>query len=86
MCVVAGGVREAYKHKGEEYKLFWPSKPEIIRMAARFGATIVPLSAVGCDDVNIALDGPELLSLPIVGDIIRNSMESVRKGCRVSRV
>jgi hypothetical protein len=42
-----GGVREAYKRKGEEYKLIWPSRPEVIRMAARFNATIVPLSAIG---------------------------------------
>ena len=29
-----GGVREAFKRKNEEYRLFWPSKPEFIRMAA----------------------------------------------------
>eukprot|EP00976_Prorocentrum_cordatum_P105198 1194183-Prorocentrum_minimum.AAC.7 len=27
----AGGVREAYKHKGEEYKLIWPDRPEVRR-------------------------------------------------------
>lgn len=40
-----GGVREAYKQRGEEYQLFWPGRPEFVRMAARFGATIVPFAA-----------------------------------------
>lgn len=37
--------------KGEEYKLFWPEEPEFVRMAARFGATIVPFGAIGEDDI-----------------------------------
>ncbi|KAJ6928927.1 hypothetical protein NC652_012940 [Populus alba x Populus x berolinensis] len=37
--------------KGEEYKLIWPKQQEFIRMAARFGATIVPFGAVGEDDI-----------------------------------
>ncbi|KAH9791699.1 AB hydrolase-1 domain-containing protein [Citrus sinensis] len=35
---------------GEEYKLFWPEQSEFIRMAARFGAKIVPFGVVGEDD------------------------------------
>jgi len=31
--------------------LFWPDHPEFVRMAARFGATIVPFGAVGEDDL-----------------------------------
>ncbi|XP_010245387.2 PREDICTED: acyltransferase-like protein At1g54570, chloroplastic [Nelumbo nucifera] len=46
-----GGVREALHRKGEEYKLFWPDQPEFVRMAARFGATIVPFGVVGEDDI-----------------------------------
>ncbi|CAK9163804.1 unnamed protein product, partial [Ilex paraguariensis] len=46
-----GGVREAFHQKGEQYKLFWPDQPEFVRMAARFGATIVPFGAIGEDDV-----------------------------------
>ncbi|CAN6714902.1 unnamed protein product [Malus baccata var. baccata] len=46
-----GGAREALHKKGEEYKLFWPDQPEFVRMAARFGATIVPFAAVGEDDL-----------------------------------
>lgn len=36
--------------QGEEYKLFWPDKSEFVRMAARFGAKIVPFGVVGEDD------------------------------------
>ena len=52
-----GGVREAYKGKGEEYRIFWPDRAEFVRMAARYGATIVPFAGVGCEDsVNMLLD------------------------------
>jgi len=37
--------------QGEEYKLFWPDQPEFVRMAARFGATIIPFGVVGEDDL-----------------------------------
>jgi hypothetical protein len=37
--------------QGEEYKLFWPDQQEFVRMAARFGATIVPFGVVGEDDI-----------------------------------
>lgn len=36
--------------QGEEYKLFWPEQSEFVRMAARFGAKIVPFGVVGEDD------------------------------------
>lgn len=36
--------------QGEEYKLFWPETSEFVRMAARFGAKIIPFGAVGEDD------------------------------------
>jgi hypothetical protein len=39
-----GGVREAYKGRDEAYTLFWPERQEFVRMASRFGATIVPFS------------------------------------------
>lgn len=37
--------------QGEEYKLFWPEQAEFVRMAARFGAKIVPFGSVGEDDL-----------------------------------
>ncbi|KAK4603175.1 hypothetical protein RGQ29_011941 [Quercus rubra] len=47
-----GGVREATHRKGEEYKLMWPEQSEFVRMAARFGAKIIPFGAVGEDDIS----------------------------------
>lgn len=37
--------------QGEDYKLFWPEQPEFVRMASRFGATIIPFGVVGEDDI-----------------------------------
>ena len=37
--------------QGEEYKLMWPEQSEFVRMAARFGAKIIPFGAVGEDDI-----------------------------------
>ena len=60
-----GGVREAFKRKNEEYKLFWPSKPEFVRMAVRHGAVIVPFAAVGAEDcVDIVADADDIARLP----------------------
>uniref|UniRef100_A0ACD5YDV9 Uncharacterized protein n=1 Tax=Avena sativa TaxID=4498 RepID=A0ACD5YDV9_AVESA len=60
-----GGAREALHRKGEEYKLFWPEQSEFVRMASRFGATIIPFGAVGEDDIcDVLLDYNDLLKLP----------------------
>ncbi|KAJ4778894.1 Esterase/lipase/thioesterase family protein [Rhynchospora pubera] len=60
-----GGAREALHKKGEEYQLFWPQKSEFVRMASRFGATIIPFGVVGEDDLyNILLDYNDLKKLP----------------------
>lgn len=40
-----------YNFQGESYKLIWPQNQEFVRMAARFGATIVPFGVVGEDDI-----------------------------------
>jgi pimeloyl-ACP methyl ester carboxylesterase len=66
-----GGVREAYRRKNEEYQLFWPQRAEFVRMAAKYGATIVPFAAVGVDDsLEIVLDGEELKKTPILGQMV----------------
>jgi len=36
--------------QGEQYKLIWPEQSEFVRMAARFGAKIVPFGVAGEDD------------------------------------
>lgn len=69
-----GGAREALHYKGEAYKLFWPDQPEFVRMAARFGATIVPFGAVGEDDIlELALDYNDLQKIPVLNDYIRKA-------------
>ncbi|KAK3133798.1 hypothetical protein QOZ80_6AG0541190 [Eleusine coracana subsp. coracana] len=56
--------------KGEDYKLFWPEQSEFVRMASRFGATIIPFGVVGEDDIcDLLLDYDDLLKLPFY-DII----------------
>lgn len=60
-----GGMREALHRKGEEYKLFWPEQSEFVRMAARFGAKIIPFGVVGEDDVGqLLLDYDDLSKIP----------------------
>eukprot|EP00581_Thalassiosira_minuscula_P019235 CAMPEP_0183733036 /NCGR_PEP_ID=MMETSP0737-20130205/39977_1 /TAXON_ID=385413 /ORGANISM="Thalassiosira miniscula, Strain CCMP1093" /LENGTH=751 /DNA_ID=CAMNT_0025966201 /DNA_START=40 /DNA_END=2295 /DNA_ORIENTATION=+ len=73
-----GGVREVFHGKGEDYELFWPKKADFVRVAARFNATIVPISAIGsADSANILLDPDEMLNLPFgLGDRLRNSSDS----------
>ena len=62
---------QAYKGKGQEYRLFWPSRPEFVRMAARYGATIVPFAGVGAEEgFNMLLDSQEIRNLPVVGRMI----------------
>ena len=31
--------------------MFWPDQPEFVRMASRFGASIIPFGVVGEDDI-----------------------------------
>ncbi|OMO99360.1 Diacylglycerol acyltransferase, partial [Corchorus olitorius] len=60
-----GGAREACHRKGEEYKLFWPEQSEFVRMAARFGAKIIPFGVVGEDDIaEIILDYNDQMKIP----------------------
>lgn len=75
-----GGAREALHRKGEEYRLFWPNQPEFVRMAAKFGATIVPFGAVGEDDVALlALDYDDLVRIPVLGDHIRQQNREAKR-------
>ncbi|XP_073008403.1 phytyl ester synthase 1, chloroplastic-like isoform X2 [Typha latifolia] len=74
-----GGYREALHHKGEEYKLFWPSQPEFIRMAAQFSATIVPFGTVGEDDlIELLLSFDDVLTLPFGKDMTRFYSENLK--------
>ncbi|KAB1202858.1 hypothetical protein CJ030_MR8G024971 [Morella rubra] len=66
-----GGMREALHRKGEEYKLMWPEQSEFVRMAARFGAKIIPFGAVGEDDIGeLVVDYEDLMKIPYFRDQI----------------
>lgn len=71
-----GGAREALHRKGEEYQLFWPDQPEFVRMAAKFGAVIVPFGAIGEDDlVEMVLDYDDMMKIPVLNNYIRKTNE-----------
>ncbi|KOM38359.1 hypothetical protein LR48_Vigan03g174100 [Vigna angularis] len=73
-----GGIREALHRKDEEYKLFWPEQSEFVRMAARFGAKIVPFGVVGEDDVGqVVFDYDDLVKIPYFRSEIESLTEEV---------
>lgn len=74
-----GGVREVFHGKDEAYQLFWPEKVDFVRIAAKFNATVVPISAVGAaDSVNILIDAPDILKLPFgIGERAANNSANV---------
>lgn len=75
-----GGASEALKDKGEEYQLKWPEEQEFVRIAAKFNATIVPLSGIGIDDsIDIIASSKEMLNVPVIGDFLKRSMDNVKK-------
>ncbi|XP_026385556.1 acyltransferase-like protein At1g54570, chloroplastic [Papaver somniferum] len=74
-----GGVREAFHRKGEENKLFWPSQPEFVRVASRFGTKIVPFGVVGADDLmDIVLDYDDLMKIPYIKDVISELNDAIK--------
>ncbi|XP_019437420.1 PREDICTED: acyltransferase-like protein At3g26840, chloroplastic [Lupinus angustifolius] len=73
-----GGMREALHKKGEEYKLFWPEQSEFVRMAARFGAKIVPFGTIGEDDVgNLVFDYDDMVKIPPLKSAIEDQTKEV---------
>lgn len=74
-----GGAREALHRKGEQYQLFWPERSEFVRMAARFGATIIPFGAVGEDDIaEVFLDYNDLKKIPYIDNWIKQLNRDVQ--------
>ncbi|XP_021911751.1 acyltransferase-like protein At3g26840, chloroplastic, partial [Carica papaya] len=68
-----GGIREAMHRKGEEYTLFWPKNPEFVRIAAKFGATIIPFGVVGADDVaQVFFDYNDQMKIPFFRSLIES--------------
>ncbi|KAK9067902.1 hypothetical protein SSX86_012013 [Deinandra increscens subsp. villosa] len=66
-----GGIREALHRKGETGKLFWPDKQEFVRMAVKFGATIIPYGGVGEDDIlQLMIDYNDMKRNPILNHMV----------------
>ncbi|XP_062105362.1 phytyl ester synthase 2, chloroplastic-like [Humulus lupulus] len=75
-----GGMREALHRKGEEYKLFWPEQSEFVRMAARFGAKIIPFGVVGEDDIGeLFFDYEDQMKIPYLKAQIEELTNQVAK-------
>ncbi|KAI3886327.1 hypothetical protein MKW92_016745 [Papaver armeniacum] len=73
-----GGAREALHRKGEEYKCFWPEQPEFVRMAAKFGATVIPFGVVGVDDIlHYVLDYDDQMKIPFTRDFINKINQNI---------
>eukprot|EP01024_Parvocaulis_polyphysoides_P019775 TRINITY_DN19051_c0_g1_i4.p2 TRINITY_DN19051_c0_g1~~TRINITY_DN19051_c0_g1_i4.p2 ORF type:complete len:190 (+),score=44.38 TRINITY_DN19051_c0_g1_i4:1-570(+) len=80
--MLPGGAREALKSvKTEKHQLFWSENAEFVRMAAKFGVTIVPFSSIGAEDgFNEILSSQEVLKIPFIGEQIKkNNQEILRK-------
>lgn len=73
-----GGAKEALTGN-KSYPLYWPEdKVDFVRTAARFNATIVPVSAVGMvDSVNVLAEPQDLLDLPVIGDRLRQQQANL---------
>ena len=72
-----GGAKEAMSGR-TDYPLIWPDKIDFVRTAARFNATIIPLSAVGMiDGVNVIAEPQDIMKVPFIGDRLRNLSSNV---------
>lgn len=66
-----GGAKEALSGR-KDYPLFWPTKVDFVRTAAKFNATIIPVSAIGMlDSVNVLAETDYVLKLPFIGERAR---------------
>ncbi|KAL6624490.1 hypothetical protein ACP70R_031811 [Stipagrostis hirtigluma subsp. patula] len=73
-----GGAREALHRKGEEYRLFWPDQAEFVRIASKFGVTVIPFGCVGEDDLlEIVFDYKDQIKVPF----LRGWIKSLTHGC-----
>lgn len=77
-----GGAREALKGQSDEkYSLHWPASPEFIRPCALFGATIIPVSTVGAEDMVKLLVDTEAM-----GNFVRTANDALGRPIDVESV
>jgi hypothetical protein len=74
-----GGALEAQTGGNKSYPLYWPTKVDFVRTAARFNAIIVPLSAVGMiDSVNVLAESRDLADLPFANRLPNMNVRPAR--------
>jgi hypothetical protein len=62
-----GGVKDLFQ-TDPKYPLKWPEKTDFVRIAAKFNATIVPVSCIGMlDSSRILVEADEVPSIPFIG-------------------
>jgi len=73
-----GGAKEALS-KRRDYPLFWPNRVDFVRTAAKFNATILPLSSIGmADSVTVLAEPREAANLPFgIGERVRAINEGI---------
>lgn len=52
----------------DRYELYWSPRPEFVRAAARFGATLIPVAGVGCEENASAITNAD--TLKAIGGLI----------------
>ena len=57
ILVFPGGAREAFKHKGEAYRLIWKERVGFVQLAIEHGYTITPYATAGAEEAfDVLLD------------------------------
>eukprot|EP01025_Chloroclados_australasicus_P015069 TRINITY_DN1715_c0_g1_i9.p1 TRINITY_DN1715_c0_g1~~TRINITY_DN1715_c0_g1_i9.p1 ORF type:complete len:574 (-),score=37.94 TRINITY_DN1715_c0_g1_i9:430-2151(-) len=78
--LLPGGATEAFKDESLKHQLLWPENAEFVRMAAKFGVTIIPVSSTGAEEGEYLLSPQQTLDLPIIGEQLRTMNQMVMKG------
>eukprot|EP01026_Neomeris_dumetosa_P027374 TRINITY_DN2224_c0_g1_i2.p1 TRINITY_DN2224_c0_g1~~TRINITY_DN2224_c0_g1_i2.p1 ORF type:complete len:712 (-),score=43.77 TRINITY_DN2224_c0_g1_i2:244-2379(-) len=81
VMLLPGGATEALKSQKNKYKLMWSQQAEFVRMAARFGVTIIPFSSIGAEDgYQEVISSEQILNMPVVGDMLRRNTQTILQG------
>jgi len=66
ILVFPGGAREAFKHKGEAYRLVWKERYGFVKLAIEHGYTITPYATVGAEEAfSVLLDSSDYMKTPL---------------------